>query len=237
MSATVPRTPIKALRPLTNQQIDYFKTLGQRDAADRYTTRAVWWHQYFSQPDGTPIPINDWDVPGLDVSNKRAYFEQVDTLNALLNGARTNRAVARKMVSQGIYPPNPGSDPFVVPPYFSWWQSENAFRRGYMEYHEDRSLDLFKTTLKEIFHDDGNILTQDGMEKLSNTYTDDPYIALYFTMLAEDLEQGKPEPFDSLKALYNDLLRRREHAYRQFSPYFVPLRWAPGAGLVGIDLG
>lgn len=229
MPATVPRTPITSLRPLTNQQIEYFKKLGERAADDRYIGHNVWWYLYFD------VDMDDWDKPGLDISHKKVYVEEVNTLNTLLNGARTNRAVARKMVSQGIFPPNPGSDPFVVPAYFSWWQAENAFRRGFMGYYENRSIDAFRDTLKETFHNDGNILTQSGMENLSSMYTNDPFIDLYFKQMAEDLEQNKPEPFSSLKALYQDLLRRREHAYRQFSPFFMPLRWAPGAGLVGME--
>lgn len=235
MAATVPRTPITSLRPLTQQQIDYLRRFGAVTAMNYYMADTVWWYKYFAQPDDSSIPFNDWDQPGLDVSNKRAFLLAAESLNQLLAGARTNRQLARKLVSDGLYPPDQGANPYALPPYFIWWQTENAFRRGFMEKYEEAYLDVFKERLRTVFHNDGNILTQSSMEELAEEYKRDPFIELYFTALAQDIEQNKPPTFSGLKALYQDMLRRRAYGYQQFSPYFVALRWAPGAGLVGLE--
>lgn len=249
MQARVGRTPIKLAdlhRVLSNEQIRYFHALGGRDAMDRYSKDTVWWYHYFGQVDNDPqsktygqpldqpIPLDLWDDPGADVSNKLAYVKIGTQLMYLLGGARTNRAVQRKLYADGLYPPNLGKDPYEIPAYFGWWQSENAFRRGFMAHYEDAFMGTFKSRLKELHRRDGGVLTQSGMEELAEEYNRDPYLNEYFSALAENIEQGKPAPFNSLKAFWDDLNAKRDLAYEQFSPYYRALRWASG-GLVGIE--
>lgn len=236
--ASVGRTQITSLHPLTAKQVDYFKNLGQQAALRRFSDNKVWWLHYFgvAGTDDEPLPSEAYEDPGYDVSNRMLFRKDIEHLQSYLNEARTNRNTWNRLMQAGAFPPNPGKDPYVFPAYFGYWQAENAFRRGFMEQYEERYLDDFKDALKNEFSSAGNILTRSTMEGFASRYEDDPYLARYFSELAEAVEQGKPTPFTSLKALYQDLLKKREYAYRQFSPYFIPLRWAPGAGLVGIDL-
>lgn len=233
---TVGRLPIQSLRPLTARQIAYLDHIGALQSNAVFIHDRVWWYRYFAQANGAKPDVVNWDDPGFDVSNKHAYTQAVQQIQTLMLGAKTNRGVQQKMVQDGLYPPELGRDPYAIPAYFGWWQAENAFRRGFMSAYEDRFLHTFKESLKNVYHGDGNILTESGMEGLADEYHGDPFIRLYLSEMASDIAQpGKGLPFSSLKAIYLDLLAKREQAYQQFSPYFQALRWAPGGGLVGIN--
>lgn len=233
---SIGRNKIHSLSPLTSKQLAYLAMLGERAANNFYNDNEAWWLEYFSPVGGTgKLPFDAWEDPGYDISNKRRYFNVVDELASLLQGAKTNRRYWQDLMQAGGFPPNPPKDPYTLPAYFTWWQAENAFRRGFVSSYEARYFDEFKEQLKNRFRSDGNILTRTTMDALSSKYNKDPFIALYFLEMIQNVDSGKPSPFSSLKAMYNDLLQRREKAYEQFSPYFQPLRWAPGAGLVGIE--
>lgn len=235
---SVGRNKVHSLQPLNQRQVDYFMAEGLKTARDFYTYNRAWWLQYFATPTSktTSPPVDAWEDPGYDISNKFRYFQFVYALREELTRARTSRQTSQNLLQRGAFPPVPAKgDPYAIPDYFGWWQAENAFRRGYMEAYEDAFVQNFKTDLKNRFRSDGNILTRSTMERFSETYDEDPIISAYFKEMIASLDKGQPWPLNSLKATYNDILQRREKAYQQFSPYFQPLRWLPGAGLVGIE--
>lgn len=250
----VARNKVTTLRPLTQQMYDYFHRVGGETALSTFQTHTVWWRSYFGQiglsgkPTGDPISLDLWDDPGADISDKKAYFGFVYSLQEELKRAKTSRAVGQQLVARGWWPPViQQRDPFTVPDYFYWWQAENAFRRGFMALYEQSFLDKLKYEINDKFVANSSVkrLTAAGMKQLADDYERDPFLANYFFEVGEELERknysrftnvaagsrGKP----SLKAIYQDMTAERHRAYQQFSPYFQPLRWVPGGGLVGVE--
>ena len=233
--ASVSRNKVHSLQPLNAKQIDFFSRFGEAAANRHYQQKQVWWMGYFGTPSDGELPTDAWEDPGYDVSNKLRFLKAVKELKHELDKARTNRSVQQALVQTGFFPPNPGKDVYAIPEYFTWWQSENAFRRAYVMSYETAFLHDFKAELKRRFRNDGNIVTRGTMVALSEQYEDDPLISRYFSEMRDMLDKQQPWPHTSLRAMYDDLLRKRERAYQQFDPHFQPLRWVPGAGLVGIE--
>lgn len=234
---SVGRNKVHSLHPLNARQIDFFSRLGELAAQTHNRRTQVWWMGYFETPSGKPLTSDAWEDPGYDISNKFRFLKSVEDLKRELDKARTNRSVQQALMKQGFFPPNVGKDPYAIPEYFTWWQSENAFRRGYVMAYETTFLHDFKELLKNRFRNDGNILTSGTMKHIALMYAEDPSISIYFKDMHDAVDKGQPWPFSSLRATYDDMLRKREKAYQQFDPHFQPLRWLPGAGLVGIEEG
>jgi hypothetical protein len=234
--SSIGRRPVQFLHPLNQKQIDYFRQRGASEGLYRFRDNEVWWLRYFAVPVTmrTP-PLDAYEDPGYDVSNTYAYDRFRDEIALTLKSASQSRSVLQSMQENGTLPPTLNKNPYVLPDYFEWWQAENAFRRGFMAEYELRTLAEIKESLKTRFRGAGNKLTTSVMNALVKVNEEDPYVARYFKDLAEGFAQKRPFPFGDLKALLTDLIKKRELAYQQFSPYFYPLRWAPGAGLVGIE--
>lgn len=232
--ARVPRTPVNTLLPLNQRQLDYLMYIGETAAAAVSKRTIVWWKQYFADVNDGPLPDDAWEDPGFDVSNKVAYVRFLEKLQSDLRLARSSVTAQRSLQAQKLFPPMPEKDPFTLPAYFGWWQSENAFRRGFVKFYDTHFLRTLKDEVKSEFRDNGNIFTIDTMRELAKEYDQDPFVAKFYTELADATEQGQT-PYTSLKACWDDMIKRRAVAYEQFSPYFTPLRWVRGAGLVGID--
>jgi hypothetical protein len=255
---SIGRNKITSLRPLTQQLIDYFHSNGGQVAVDQFQSDTVWWRNYFGHVDNDPhsptygqalnmpIPFDLWEDPGADISDKYAYRGWVESLAHELDRARKSRSIGQQLVQKGSWPPITAKDPFAIPDYFFWWQAENAFRRGFMALYEQSFLDAFKKSFKEAVVNSGNMLTAASMQQLADDYERDPFIANYLEEVGDELEQKNlgrfnkiptgPNGNPSLRAIYDNMVKERQRAYQQFSPYFQPLRWVPGGGLVGIEL-
>jgi hypothetical protein len=234
--SSIGRRPVQFLHPLNQKQIFYFTHLGAREAIHRFRDNEVWWLRYFAVPvKQTPPLLDAYEDPGYDISYTYVYDRFRDEIALTLKSASQSRDVLQSMQANGTLPPILNKNPYTLPDYFEWWQAENAFRRGFMAEYELRTLAEIKESLKTRFRGAGNKLTTSVMNALVEVNEEDPYVARYFKDLAEGFAQNRPFPFGDLKALHTDLIKKRELAYQQFSPYFQPLRWAPGAGLVGIE--
>ncbi len=222
------RTPITSLSPLTQKQIDYLTEQGRSAGGLRGGGYRAWWMVYFQTEDE-----NAFNDPGADVSNPHRFRVFADSLRNDLQAARTNKKLWNELISEGRLPPDPTRGrPYELPEYFSWWQAENAFRRGYMEATEAEARDEIVALLKREAR--GGAVTPEGFRAVADVFEKDVVVATFFNELADGLEDGTAKNYSSVKDLLQDLRAIRGPAYQQFDPRFRHLRWAPGAGLVGL---
>lgn len=235
------RAPMTSLRPLSQAAQDFLFSAGFANAVEEgaghykaYKYR-VWWSSYFTEADPNEpgyTMSRDPDAytnPYVTLGDPHVYVQYTLALQRQMTHAQANREAWKKMKFNNEFPPDPDPrDPYKLPAYFGWVQAEVAFRRGYMRGVEEIVANALKKALKEA--DD---FTPEVFEQLAVNFKNDPVMRDYFNKLAE-IYGGANAPSEvSLKALFDDIMRKRERAYQQFSPYFYPHRSVQGAGFSG----
>lgn len=237
------RQPMTSLRPLTQAQADfliaagYVSAIGKGDKYYKAHKYRVWWSLYFHEKDQTDPAyqtFRDLDAytnAYATLGNPQHYTDYLFNLQGRMRLAYEDREVWKQMKLNSEFPPDPDPrDPYKLPAYFGWVQAEVAFRRGYMRGVEEIVTNALKKTLKEA--DD---FTPEVFEELAKCFYKDPIMRDYFMKLAEVYGGANAPSEVSLKAMFDDIMRKRERAYQQFSPYFYPHRSVQGSGFSGFS--
>ena len=225
------RAPVTSLHPLSKKQADWLYKMGERlGHQNGVSGRQAWWVSYFeAEPD-------DYENPFADVSSPQIYTSFVRSLELALNQARTDRNLWVRMKQEDAFPPEPPrSDPYGVPAYLGWWQTENAFRRGYKSVLDQQSYDRLKRNLKDTIDRDGGVLTAEGARSIARS--SDEFLSDFFDQLSEQIERDDEalSQFGTLREMMTTIWVLRERAYQQFSPQHFPLTSRGGGGFFGVD--
>ena len=214
------RAPVKSLHPLTDKQQEWLWNQGSKQSSP---DRAPWWVNYFS------VDKDAYSNPYAVV--KPVFFNVWSReLQRQMNKARGDRALWREMAENNEFPPDlDRSNPYKLPEYFSWWQAENAFRRGYSEAADDSFYSLIKDDIREAAQRHRGVVTSTAWAEIAEAFEGRDSVAFDFFMRLQD---DPPESL-SLKKLTGDLAKQRDLAYQQFSPHYQPLRSVTGAGFFG----
>ena len=235
------RTPMTSLRPLSQAAQDFLFSAGFANAVGAgagyykaYKYR-VWWSSYFTEADPDEpgyTKSRDLDAytnPYTTLGEPHVYVQYTLALQRQMSQAQVSLEAWKKMKLDKEFPPDPDPrDPYKLPAYFGWVQAEVAFRRGYMLGVEEIVANALKRALKES--DD---FAPETLVELAGHFRNDPIVRDYFTALAEIYSSEKMPENVSTRALFDDIMRKRERAYQQFSPYFYPHRSVHGAGFSG----
>jgi len=223
------REAVKNLNPLTPTQLEYLDAMGTHYAGslgERGGT--VWWAVYYGiDPDQV-----DWSSP-YATFEPQAYEHWMTALADTMAKARQNKQHWAQLVAAGSLPPNPPKhDPYGLPEYLGWWQSENAFRRAFQGEFEAEFVDELGTRVRNEVRREGK-LTSSTMHDLARYYANDPATAQFFIELEEAFRAGNAPEFGKVSVLIDAILAYRANAYIQFSPHHIPER-AVGSFLFGV---
>ena len=215
------RAPVKSLHPLTDKQQEWLWNQGSSESSP---DRAPWWVAYFDAGE------EDYKNPYAVV--KPVIFDRfVRRRKSDMEEAKRDRQQWRVMSERGLFPPDlPRNDPYRLPEYLSWWQAENAFRRGYSEAADDSFYSLIKDDIREAAQRHRGVVTSSAWAEIAEAFEGRDPVAFDFFMRLQD---DPPESL-SLKKLTGDLAKQRDLAYQQFSPHYQPLRSVTGAGFFGL---
>ena len=215
------RAPVKSLHPLTDKQQEWLWNQGSSESGP---DRAPWWVPYFK------VKATEYQNPYAQLGTPVVFGHFVDALRDRMHMARTDRALWRKMAEQNEFPTDlDRSNPYRLPEYLSWWQAENAFRRGYSEAADDSFYSLIKDDIREAAQRHRGVVTSSAWAEIAEAFEGRDPVAFDFFMRLQD---DPPESL-SLKKLTGDLAKQRDLAYQQFSPHYQPLRSVTGAGFFG----
>ena len=216
------RAPVKSLHPLTDKQQEWLWNQGSRESAP---DRSPWWVSYFN------IKVSEGENPYATIGRYVVFEHFRNNLKDRMAKARTDHTLWREMAEHNKFPPDlDRSNPYRLPEYFSWWQAENAFRRGYSEAADDSFYSLIKDDIREAAQRHRGVVTSSAWAEIAEAFEGRDPVAFDFFMRLQD---DPPESL-SLKKLVGDLAKQRDLAYQQFSPHDMPLRSVTGAGFFGL---
>lgn len=214
------RVPVKSLHPLTQKQQNWLWNQGSKQSG---VSSVPWWVTYFD------ASAKEYEN-AYAVVKSVAFNRFVSALKTDMRSARTDRALWRKMTENEEFPPDlPRNDPYALPEYLSWWQAENAFRRGYMDASEDSFYEHLRDRIREAARAHRGVVTSEAWGEVAEEFAVDPIAHAFLLRFVDD----PPESLHT-KKLAEDLRARRDLAYQQFSPYYEPLRSVTGSGFFGL---
>jgi hypothetical protein len=225
------RTKVVNLAPLTKKQADWLFKQGIAFASKK--------PKHLDDPFFVPyfgLKEDAYENPYADVSNPVAWIAFKTALEHNLKLASRDRSVWLDLYRDGGLPPDPvPSRPYDLPPYFDWWQAENAFRRGYVARFEEALTNGLKSDIKYYVNRDGGVITEDAARSIAKNYEEDLVVAAFFNELADELNADPDtSKYPTLRDLIAAMQQRRAVAYQQFSPEYMPLISRGGGGFFGL---